>query len=70
MSTPPFSRLAYDEAEAAALCSVGDDEIRRWVKDGRITPIYAGTRASKPLYLPEELDAALRSLPREKGAAR
>lgn len=67
MATIVYARISYDEAAAAEACSVGVDEIRRWVKDGRLTPTWAGARASKPLYRPEDLDAAVLSLPTERG---
>ena len=69
MPTTPFSRIAYDEAAAAELCSVGVSEIRRWVKEGRLVAHYSGERASKPLYRPADLDDAVSGLPTTKGVA-
>ncbi len=67
MALPTFHRIAYGEDEAAALCSVGVEQIRAWVHEGVLIAHYSGARASKPLYLPEDLAEAVRSLPTSKG---
>lgn len=57
---------AYDYAAAATYAGCSERQLRYYVTDGLISPVFHGT---KPVFLREDLDAMLESLPREKRSA-
>jgi excisionase family DNA binding protein len=60
-------RGAYTYGDAADYCGCSEQTLRNDVAEGRLAPVFHGT---KPVFLRAELDAYLAALPESKGGKR